>query len=335
MSKLTDENEEKDLVVKKPKTVKKAKISTAKETNGEKSAKKINKKTTKTENKTEVKKEEKVEKKKKVKKSKTEKDEANKSVQNNVIENIKSFITKIIQMQEKVKKDEEEEKEFKKLEKKQEKKKERPKYLLEYYDLPFRYNETVVKILAQTPKRLFVYWDVSDKDKQTYLNAFGESFFEDTYPVLLVHNEDKNYTREVIINDFANSWYLDILDPRDEYTIQLGRKFKEYVKPVLNPEIEETNIELQNDYLFIAQSNKLEMPNDHILFEKFEPYVKYRNVKTQKEEIKNVTNTIYKKELKELYKKLYKDNEEFNFEDERYDFLNPSSMGTSNNVAFK
>ena len=77
------------------------------------------------------------------------------------------------------------------------------------------------------------------------------------------------------------------------------------------------------------------MPNDHILFEKFEPYVKYRNVKTQKEEIKNVTKTIYKNELKELYKKLYKDNEEFNFDEEKYICLNPSSMGTSSNVAFK
>ena len=324
MNELTDENEEKKLV-NKPKTVKKPKVSSVKKSDNIKDEKKVTKKTTKTEIKTDVKKEE---------KAKSKKDETNKSVQNSVIENIKSFITKIIQMQEKVRKDEEEEKELKKLEKEQEKKNEKSKYLLEYYDLPFRYNETVVKILAQTPKRLFVYWDVSDKDKQTYLNAFGESFFEDTYPVLLVHNEDKNYTREVIINDFANSWYLDILDPRDEYTIQLGRKFKEYVKPQLNPEIEETNIELQNDYLFIAQSNKLEMPNDHILFEKFEPYVKYRNVKTQKEEVKNVTNTIYKKELKELYKKLYKDNEEFNFEDERYDFLNPTSMGTSSNVTF-
>ena len=324
MNELTDENEEKKLV-NKPKTVKKPKVSSVKKSDNIKDEKKVTKKTTKTEIKTDVKKEE---------KAKSKKDETNKSVQNSVIENIKSFITKIIQMQEKVRKDEEEEKELKKLEKEQGKKNEKSKYLLEYYDLPFRYNETVVKILAQTPKRLFVYWDVSDKDKQTYLNAFGESFFEDTYPVLLVHNEDKNYTREVIINDFANSWYLDILDPRDEYTIQLGRKFKEYVKPELNPEIDETNIQLSNDYLFIAMSNKLEMPNDHILFEKFEPYVKYRNVKTQKEEVKNVTNTIYKKELKELYKKLYKDNEEFNFEDERYDFLNPTSMGTSSNVTF-
>ena len=260
----------------------------------------------------------------------------NKSVQNKIIDNIKNFISKIIEMQEKVRQDEEEEKKLEKEEKaeKEEKneKNQAPKYLLEYYDLPFRYNETVVKILAQTPKRLFVYWDVADKDKQTYLNAFGENFFQDTYPVLLVHNENKNYTSEIAINDFANSWYLDILDSRDKYTIQLGRKFKNHVKPQINPEIEETNFVLKNDYLFIAMSNKLEVPNDHILFEEFKPYVVYRNVKTQTEEVKPIEKTVYKQELKERYQKLYQDPTFFD-ENGAFDMKNPSSMGTSSSIA--
>lgn len=256
----------------------------------------------------------------------------NKSVQNKVIDNIKTFISKIIEMQEKVRKDEEAEKALKKEEELEERKDEdAPKYLLEYYDLPFRYNETVVKILAQTPKRLFVYWDVADKDKQTYLNAFGERFFEDTYPVLLLHNENKNYTSEIAINDFANSWYLDISDPRDKYTIQLGRKFKSHVKPQINPEIEETNVAINNDYLFIAMSNKLEVPNDHILFEEFKPYVRFRNVKTNEEFVKDISSTIFVEELDKLYEKLY----DGQIVGNEYDLLNPSSMGTSSTIAHK
>jgi len=256
----------------------------------------------------------------------------NKSVQDKIIQNIKSFISKIIDMQEKVKKDEEEEKkqsaeEIKPKMEKEIKDKENKKFILEYYDLPYRYNETVVKILAQTPKRLFVYWDVSDNDKKTYLNAFGEHFFENTYPVLLVHNEDKNYTSEVIINDFANSWYLDISDSRDKYTIQLGRKFKPNLIPQLNQEIEDANIVLNNDYLFIAMSNKLEVPNDHILFEEFKPYVRYRNVKTHEEIVIDVKTTIYQEQIQKLYDKLY----DGKIEDEKYDMLNPSSLGTSGN----
>lgn len=259
----------------------------------------------------------------------------NKSVQNKVIENIKNFISKIIEMQEKVRKDEQEEKETKKIEENEvleaEESKE-PQYLLEYYDLPFRYNETVVKILAQTPRRLFVYWDVADKDKQTYLNAFGNHFFEDTYPVLLVHNENKNYTSEITINDFANSWYLDISNPRDKYTIQLGRKFKFHVKPQINPEIEETNVALSNDYLFIAMSNKLEVPNDHVLFEEFKPFVTYRNVKTHTEEMKKIAFSQVPNDLQPIYQKLYQDQLVLN-ENGAWDMRNPSSMGTSSSIA--
>ena len=69
-------------------------------------------------------------------------------------------------------------KEKKEKEEKENKKEENKKmnYLLEYYDLPYRYNETVVKILAQTPKRLFVYWDIADSDREKYIKTFGEDF---------------------------------------------------------------------------------------------------------------------------------------------------------------
>ena len=191
-------------------------------------------------------------------------------------------------------------------------------YLQEYYDLPYRYNETVVKILAQTPKRLFVYWDVSEKDKETYLNAFGEDFFEKTYPVLLVHNEEMNYTFEVPINDFANSWYLDIQD----------------VRPVREI-VQKENINLQNDYIHITDSNKLEVPNDHILFETIKNQVTYRNVKTGNEYKKDISDIFEKLsksytevDIKEMYKELYGD------EISRDILSNPSS-GALSSSSFK
>ncbi len=209
-------------------------------------------------------------------------------------------------------------------------------YLQEYYDLPYRYNETVVKILAQTPKRLFVYWDVSEKDKETYLNAFGEDFFEKTYPVLLVHNEEMNYTFEVPINDFANSWYLDIQDPKTKYVVQLGRKFRNIqdVRPVREI-VQKENINLQNDYIHITDSNKLEVPNDHILFETIKNQVTYRNVKTGNEYKKDISDIFeklsksYKEaDIKEMYKELYGD------EISRDILSNPSS-GALSSSSFK
>ena len=223
----------------------------------------------------------------------------------------------------------------KKMTKKSIKDKELPKEVLEYYDLPYRYNETVVKILAQTPKRLFVYWEVSEKDRETYINAFGEDFFEKTYPVLLVHNEEWNYTFEVPINDFANSWYLDIKDPKSKYVVKLGRKFRDIsdIKPK-EEVIKEEHINLQNDFIYITDSNKLETPNDHVLFEKLPNQIIYRNVKNGNETKRDSTDVLDKftrnyreVDIRYVYHTLYGDEE---YEEEI--MLNPSSGGLSSSI---
>lgn len=246
-----------------------------------------------------------------------------------VIEKIKNFLSKIIAMQE----EEAEDVDKNLKEKKSSVKKEKnvtPEYLLEYYDLPYRYNETIVKILAQTPKRLFVYWDISDKDREKYIRTFGEDFFYKTYPVLLLYNEDKKYIKEIPINDFANSWYIDIQDPKNKYTIQLGRKFKGTPEVINMAAFEEEKIILRTDYLPFADSNKLEVPNDHVLLEFLPRFLTFRNVKTNQETVKelrsfkDIFGTTYN--VKQFYQEQY---EEELSEEGMFDMSNPSSAPSS------
>lgn len=180
--------------------------------------------------------------------------------------------------------------------------------LLEYYDLPYRYNETIVKILAQTPKKLFIYWDISDTDRKIYIEKFGNDFFDNTVPILIVHNKSMNYSFEVEINDFANCWYLDINDAKCDYIIDLGRrsKIQSYYIP--------------NNYIHVASSNKIESPNDHILFEKQSQTIYFRNVKNNTTHQKNIANVSFIERIgkvysiydtyKKLYDKIY-DNKDF------------------------
>ena len=174
----------------------------------------------------------------------------------------------------------------------------------EYYDLPFTYNQTVVKILAQTPEILFVYWDISEEDRQKYIETYGENFFNETKPVLIITNKTMNYTFEVDINDFANSWYLHINDAKCEYNIELGRR------PISK------QIELPNNYMYIASSNVIEAPNDHILFEKEQSVAYFKNVKTDVVSEKPITKLTFMSRLGkiyniyDMYKQIYK-NESF------------------------
>ncbi len=161
--------------------------------------------------------------------------------------------------------------------------------ILEYYDLPYRYNETTVKILAQTPKKLFVYWDISDADRKKYIDQFGENFFNNTVPVLLIHNKTLNYSFEVEINDFANCWYLDVNDSKCEYSIELGRrsKIQSYYIP--------------NNYIYIATSDVIENPNDHILFEKQSNTVYFRNVKNNTTYSKDIATISFIRNMGKIY----------------------------------
>ena len=148
--------------------------------------------------------------------------------------------------------------------------------IVEYYDLPYRYNETVVKILYQTPNTLFVYWDISDKDRENYIKQYGENFFNITRPVLIIHNITMNYSFEVPIDDFANSWYLHINDSKCDYKVELGRR-PNYYNEEATKEIQEN---INTDYIYVSSSNEIETPNDHVLFSTNENNtIKFRNIK--------------------------------------------------------
>ena len=181
--------------------------------------------------------------------------------------------------------------------------------IVEYYDLPFRYNQTVVKILAQTPNVLFIYWDISDEDRKIYEKEYGSNFFEKTRPYLIITNKTKNYTFEVEINDFANSWYLHVNDADCDYQVELGRKFIENS----GASTEETASYSANDYLPITSSNDIEMPNNHILFDKLGKSIFFRNTKTNIVTKKDISSISFMQNIGkvyniyDLYKEIYKD----------------------------
>lgn len=169
--------------------------------------------------------------------------------------------------------------------------------IVEYYDLPYRYNQTAIKILAQTPHAIFIYWDISDLDRKSMCEKYGDNFFYETKPVLLVHNETLNYSFEVEIDDFTNSWYLRTPTSNCIFNIELGRK------KIQNS----SNIAIDNNdnILHITSSNTIKSPNDHILKDSLNKTVCFKNIKTNELEERAVSN------FKNIYNimKLYEDNE--------------------------
>ena len=179
-------------------------------------------------------------------------------------------------------------------------KKAKPVITTEYYDLPAVYNRTIVKILAQTPSSLFVYWEISEDDKKKLQEQYGESFFQNTKPYLVITNETMNYSFETEINDYANSWYIHIHDSSCKYGVQLIRKSTNH------------NTDNSHSVINIISSNEIATPNDHILFDKLGKTVFFRDVKSNREIEKDISSLSFISNfgrvynIYDLYKEIYK-----------------------------
>lgn len=198
--------------------------------------------------------------------------------------------------------------------------------VVEYYDLPYRYNQTIVKILYQTPTTLFIYWDISDADRENFIHKYGNNFFNDTKPVLVVHNDTLHYSFEIEINDFANSWYLHVNDANCKYAVELGRRPKYYNN--------EKHIAIPNNYLYITYSNEIEAPNDHVLFNKNMDTVYFKDVKTNIITAESITSLSFFRNMGRIYclfdlKTDFNKNNWLNSNHWQLDLNNPSSGNSS------
>lgn len=140
----------------------------------------------------------------------------------------------------------------------------------EYYELPNKYNETAIKLLVQSPTRMYAYWDISDET----VNSFSKSKYEHSIPYLKIHNLTMRYSYEIQIDPYANNYYIQVADPDCDYKLELIRKEK-------------------NTQYMITQSNVTHIPrsspcdyNEDIIFrnciclsvtDKFKLYTSKRN----------------------------------------------------------
>ena len=187
--------------------------------------------------------------------------------------------------------------------------------MVEYYDLPYRYNLTNITVLAQNPETLFVYWDISDEDRAKFVAEYGEHFFNDTYPVLIVHNLTTNQSKEIAIDDFANNWYIDVENSKCKYKVELGRRPKEHQSTVTK------------EYMNVTDSNTIEIPNDHVLFFKNYDMIYFTNIKTGQKVGKIINLAKDQAGINAIYKEYRLD--EYADTRDRFDFSNPSSHSSS------
>lgn len=91
----------------------------------------------------------------------------------------------------------------------------------EYYELPQKYNQTVIRLLVQSPTRMFAYWEVSDNTIKEF-NKHHDNY-SNCIAVLKVTNLTHNYSYSIPVSPFANNYYIDVEDSGCNYKVELGR----------------------------------------------------------------------------------------------------------------
>lgn len=97
----------------------------------------------------------------------------------------------------------------------------------EYYDLPIKYNKTDVKLLVQSPTRMYVYWDFSDKTLQEFFTQNSNST-----PCLRVTNLTMNYSYDIPVEYYTNNYYIETKDSDCDYKVELVVKNSYKTMPI-------------------------------------------------------------------------------------------------------
>ncbi len=116
----------------------------------------------------------------------------------------------------------------------------------EYYELPQKYNRTVIRLLVQSPTRMFVYWEVSDDTIREFNNRYHN--YSDCIAVLKITNLTHHYSYQVPVSPFANNYYLEVEDSGCEYQVELGRM-------------------AQNKFVNLYTSNVAIVPSSHPIYQ--------------------------------------------------------------------
>lgn len=118
----------------------------------------------------------------------------------------------------------------------------------EYYELPNKYNQTLIRLLVQSPTRMFVYWEVSDETIKMFSDKSLD--YSNCTPALKITNITKNYSYTIPVDPYANNYYIEVEDSGCDYKVELGRFIK-------------------NDYINIYTSNQATVPVSHPLSQEF------------------------------------------------------------------
>jgi hypothetical protein len=112
--------------------------------------------------------------------------------------------------------------------------------------LPLSYGDDKISLFARDPYWLYAYWEITKEKSDAFIREFGTGIWEKSIPVLKVTNVAKEDSFYIRINEFSDSWYINVPEPGSLYTVEIGRRVSDRF------------------FISMAGSNHAVTPRDHM-----------------------------------------------------------------------
>lgn len=145
-------------------------------------------------------------------------------------------------------------------------------------DLLIKNGQDCITLLARDPHWLYVYWELSENRKNSLIEDFGLEIINKSVPVLKITNMTKNEYFFVRINEFSESWYVNVPDSNNVYSIEIGRRTSD------------------DFFISVLNSNSITTPGDSVSHNTSTYFVNYTGLKDGTLTMENIT-AIESKEI--------------------------------------
>ncbi|MCR4399153.1 MAG: DUF4912 domain-containing protein, partial [Firmicutes bacterium] len=96
------------------------------------------------------------------------------------------------------------------------------------YAIPSRYGDNTMVLMVRDPEWLYAYWEIQPEELRRAAEMEGLDL-SDSVPVMRLYDVTdgrKVHCRDIILNEYSDSWYLSSMVPARTYYAELGRLTK-------------------------------------------------------------------------------------------------------------
>lgn len=127
--------------------------------------------------------------------------------------------------------------------------------------------DSCITILARDPNWLYVYWNIPEEKNMAFSAELGEELWKRSIPALKVSNITRNESFFVRINEFSDSWYVNVQNSNNLYMVEIGRKLSE------------------NYFIGMLSSNSIFTPSNYVSPDTTACFVNYADLKSGRIEV--------------------------------------------------